>query len=94
MEHRELSRRELDLAAGPCHDVRRRIDPQVPDLEDGGTLGRPAADQRSQAREQLAEVERLDEVVVSARVETANAVAHLVASGQHQHGHPALPAPQ
>ena len=46
--------------------------------------------QRPQPREQLAEVERLDEVVVGAGVEAADAVATSVARGEHEDRRPAL----
>src|SRR4051794_24935940 len=46
----------------------------------GGT----AAGQRPQPRQQLAEVERLDQVVVRAGVEPGDPVGHRVARGEHQ----------
>ena len=60
----------------------------------GGRSDGLAADQRAQAREQLAEVERLHQVVVGACVEPADPVLHLVSRREHQHRHPVLVAPQ
>ncbi len=45
-----------------------------------------APQQRSHAGQQLAQRERLDEVVVGAGVEAGDAVVDLLARGQHQHG--------
>ena len=47
-----------------------------------------AAQQRAHARQQLAQRERLDEVVVGAGVEARDAVVDLFAGGEHQHGRP------
>ena len=65
-----------------------RVEPEVADLELGRPLGRRPAGERPQPREQLAEGERLDEVVVGARVETLDPVLDRVARGQHQHRRP------
>ena len=43
-----------------------------------------AAEQRAQPRQQLAECERLDEVVVRAGVESGDAVRHRLARGEHE----------
>lgn len=44
------------------------------------------ADQGADAGQQLLEGERLAEIIVRARVEPSDAVAHSVAGGQEQHG--------
>ena len=52
---------------------------------------------RSRARRralQLAHVERLDEIVVGARVEAVDAVRHRVPRGEHQHRHAVAGAAQ
>ena len=51
-------------------------------------LRRRAPRERPQPREQLAEGERLDQVVVGARVEPLDPVLDRVAGGQHQHRRP------
>ena len=66
--------------------VARGVEPQL--LEPDRVADRPrragAAQQGPQARLQLADIERLDEVVVGARVEPVDAVRDRVARGQHQ----------
>ena len=52
------------------------------------------AQQRAQARLQLAQGERLDEVVVGAGVEALDAIVDRVARGEHQHGRPVTGLPQ
>ena len=59
-----------------------------------GPLRGLAPGESAQARQHLAEVERLHEVVVRAGVEAADAVLHVVARGQHQDRHPLLVAAQ
>ena len=49
-------------------------------------LGAGASEQRAQPRAQLLERERLDEVVVGARVQSGDAVRDGVARGEHEHG--------
>ena len=70
----------------------RGIEAQVADLEHGGPLGPPATGERTQARLQLGERERLDEVVVGAAVEPGDAIVDRLERGEHQHRrpHPAL----
>jgi D-alanyl-D-alanine carboxypeptidase/D-alanyl-D-alanine-endopeptidase (penicillin-binding protein 4) len=57
-----------------------------------GWLG--AAGQRPEARRELFEGERLDEVVVGAGIEPGHPVAHGVARGQHQDRRLAPPLPE
>jgi hypothetical protein len=87
LQQQELRERELALAAPRL--VRAQVQAHV--LE-GERLPRPvlllagAAQQRAHAREQLAQRERLDEVVVRARVQAGDAVVDLAARGEHQNG--------
>ncbi len=53
-----------------------------------------AARDRADARVQLVEVERLDEIVVGAGVEAGDAIAARVARRQHDHRGPVLARPQ
>ena len=55
-----------------------------------GPLRGRAAHERAQPRQQLAEVERLGQVVVGADVEAADAVADLAARGEHEDRRPAV----
>ena len=55
-----------------------------PTARRGALGGAAAAHQRADARQQLGERERLDEVVVGAAVETCDAVLQRVARGEHQ----------
>ena len=71
-----------------AHLAAARVDRQRPDRQPLGQQRlAPAADQRAQPREQLAEIERLDEVVVGAAVQPFDARLHGVARGQHQDRH-------
>ena len=83
----------IGVLAAP-HLARRRVEPQVADLEHRGPLGLAPPRERAQPRQQLGERERLDEVVVGAAVEAGDAVLDRVARGQHQHGRPDAGAAQ
>ena len=61
---------------------------EVGEAQDFGTAGRRVApEERADAGQQLLKGEGLDEVVVRAGIQTLHAVAHIVARGQHEHGH-------
>ena len=94
LEHVELARGQLDLVARPGHDAGRGVHVQIPHLDDPRMCRGTTADEHPEPGEQLAEVERFNEVVICAVVEAADAVATSAASGQHQHRHPALAAPE
>ena len=94
---------QVELGAGQLDLARRRGGPRACRGRASGRRTRApspsssASRRRSSARtprEQLLERERLDDVVVGARVEAGDAVADGVARGQHQHRHPAAPRPQ
>jgi len=61
---------------------------QIGDAEHGALLGRAPPPERAKARQQLAEVEWLHQVVVGSRVEPGDAVMNRIARGQHQDGRP------
>ena len=90
LEHRELARRELELGLAAPRAMRRRIEPQVADLDRRRPLARRPPHDRPQPGEQLGERERLRQVVVGAGVEPVDPVADRVAGRQHQHRHPHL----
>ena len=54
----------------------------------------PAAEQRLDPRDELAEVEGLDEVVVGAHLEAADPVLDVVERGEHEHREPRVAAAQ
>src|ERR1700756_4042150 len=62
LEQRELLARESELVLAAPRTVRRRIEPQLPDLHHHRALGGSTAGERPQAGEQLLERERLREV--------------------------------
>ena len=59
---------------------------QIGEVQDLARWRDLSAQQRMDARQQLLEAERLDEVVVRTGFETRDAIAHLVARGQHEDG--------
>jgi hypothetical protein len=90
LEYRELARGERDGHSGSGHLVRGGIDDEVADLQAHRPLRGSAAHQRAQPGQQLAEVEGLDQVVVGADVEAADAVVQLSARGEHEDRRPAV----
>src|SRR4051794_8304038 len=90
-EEVELLRRELHLVVADAHLAPPGVDVQVAVLDDGALplapIGRRAAQDRPDARHELARVERLREVVVRADLEADDLVDVLVACGQHEDRH-------
>ena len=76
--------RELDAPLAAPHVARGRVQRQVGEAQALGR-GLDAAQQRAQPGEQLAQRERLDEVVVGAGIEARHAIVDRVARGEHQH---------
>ena len=76
-------------SVSPRHDLaRRRVEPEVADLEHRRPLHGSPPHERPQPREELGERERLRQVVVGARVETGDAVVDAVARREHEHRRP------
>jgi hypothetical protein len=69
LEESELLRRQLELVLASPRATRRRVEPQVADLERGRPFHASSPRKCPQAREQLGERERFREVVVGAGVE-------------------------
>ena len=88
LEERELLPRERDLRFSPPDLPGRRVEPEVADLEPHRSLGRSAAHERAQPREQLGEREGLREVVVGACVEPRHPVVDRVPGREHEHRRP------
>jgi hypothetical protein len=74
--------------------VGRRVEADIAHLQDGRARPRPPPDQRPEARQQLAEGEGLDEVVVGPRIEAPDTVRDGVTGRQHEHGRPPVPGAQ
>ena len=94
VEQVELAARERELAAGARGDVAPRVDDDVPRHVRARPLPAAPPQQRLQPRGQLGDRERLDEVVVGARLQARHAVLDLVARGQHADGDVDPVAPQ
>ncbi len=78
-EHRVLARRQRDRHAALRHLAGGRVEGHVADREGRRGAARLAAHDRAHAREQFVELERLDDVVVGAGVESAHAARQGVA---------------
>src|SRR5262245_36646675 len=77
--------RQRALFAVDAHYARAAVDLEPAEAQAvRRTRTLPPAQDRSQAREQLARIERLRQVVVRAELETDDAVRGLAARGQHQ----------
>src|SRR4051794_16954242 len=87
LEQLELALGQLDRALAAPDLVRVGVQRQVGDDERRAAPRRPPAQQRPQSGEQLLALERLDEVVVGARVEPFDARLDRVARGEHQDRH-------
>ena len=86
----EFVRRQFDLTILQAGVSSRRIDGQ-PAGDDGGSMSRgtrrPSSQQRTHARNELANAERLGQIVVGAALETENLVGFLATRRQHQNRH-------
>ncbi len=87
-----LARGEIHPAAGAGHGARGCIHLQVGHADEPALMDPVSPRQGLHASQQLAEVERLAEIVVGAGLQAAHPVAHGVACREHQdrRSHPAL----
>ena len=83
-EKRELASGELQSLAGAPRFVAARVDDEICDRDRRREHLTATPKQRAYARQQLAEVERLDHVVVGTGIEPADAIVHAVARGEEQ----------
>ncbi len=83
-EQRVLLGRQRQFIAPTGNTMRARVEAKIADLDDRILPRSPAPQQGTQARQQLRELERLDQVIVGAGVETFHAIGHGVAGGEHQ----------
>src|SRR5205807_1943560 len=74
--------RQIEVASAARGDVAARVDDQVADDERAGRLGAAAAQEGLQARGQLRDRERLDQVVVGTGLQPGDAVVDVVAGRQ------------
>ena len=104
LEDRKFLRGQLDRGAGTGHAAARGVEGQISDAEHGRPCGARPAEQGPDPRQELGEGERLGEVVVGSRAESADPVGETIPRGQHQdrgreitrpertaHGDPVLP---
>ncbi len=85
LEDQVLGRGQVELAARPPRPpASTGSRASAAALEDGPSTPRGPALEGADAGQQLAEVERLDEVVVGAGVEAADPVGRRVARGEHE----------
>ncbi len=75
---------QLDGRAVDLEGVRGRVEHDAARRQDGGAIGQVPPGERPDAGEQLAHGERLDHVVIRARLEPAHPVVDRVTGGQHQ----------
>ena len=85
LEQRELRAGQLEPPLAAVDVVREPVEGEVLEAENARTVVLTAASQqRSYTREQLAQRERLDEIIVGTGVQAGDAVIDRVARGQHQ----------
>ena len=88
LQQGELLDREIELSLAAPGTPRGRIQTEIADLDDGGALAGYPPDEGAQPRQQLLERERLDEVVVGARIQAVHAILDRVTRRQHEHRAP------
>jgi signal transduction histidine kinase len=85
LEQRILARRQRDLAPGDRHRARLRVQRQRRFDEPRRALRAFSPHDRPHARQQFADMKRLDEIIVRARIEPHHPIVHGIARSQHQH---------
>src|SRR5205807_477028 len=81
-EQVELARRQLERAFPRAHLARGGVDAEIAGTDDACQLRAAPAEHRPNARQQLAELERFDDVVVGAELETLDTIRRLVARAE------------
>ena len=87
----ELFAGEDDFTATAPYAAPVRVDDEVTDREGRGRDFATASRHRAQARQQLAEIKWLGEVVVCACVQTGDTLVDAVERGQHENGNEVAP---
>ncbi len=85
LQDRPFAAGERELLLADVGAARLQVHAQVAQAQHAAAARLVAAHQRARARHQLAQRERLDEVVVGAALEPAHAILDGVARGEHQH---------
>src|SRR5213078_3136660 len=93
LQQGELFRAEIERAAAAAHPARREIHLEVGHAHERGRERRAAPRQCLETGNELAERERLREIVIGSHFEPPHAVVHRVEGGQHQYrgGDPSAP---
>ena len=84
IEHRELLARESDVAPVAVHLTTKAVEPDAGDLDDRRRPRCRATAERAHAQHQLAQRERLGQVVVGAALEAGRLVVEPVGGGEHE----------
>ena len=84
LDQRVFARRQRHFLAAPQNLPRPGVNHNFTHRQHIARPARAPPDQRPQPREQFRQIERLDHVIVRARVQPAHAVLGLVARRQHQ----------
>src|ERR1700684_579344 len=81
LEHGELLAGERDVLPVAEHLATERVEPESRDLVNGRPAVRPATIERAQPKHQLAQLERLGDVVVGAETEAGGLVVKAIRGG-------------
>jgi hypothetical protein len=84
--HAELLAGQPQLAGAAASGAAPVVEDDLAELQHGGGGGGVAAQQHADASQELTKGERLDQIVVGALVQAADAVAQVAPGGQQQHG--------
>ena len=90
----EFSGRQVKRTVSACGTARHEIELQVCRFQPQDFRRSTAPQQRADARQELGQRERFDEIVVGAEVESEHPVLHTVTGGQDEDGRLDAPVPQ
>jgi hypothetical protein len=88
LEHGELLAGQRDVAAVAVDLAPERVQPQTGELEHRWPAVGSSPIERPEPHHQLAQLERLGEVIVSTKLEAGGLVIEPVSGGEHQDRHP------
>jgi hypothetical protein len=81
---------QVQLGRAPPRTPRGGVEAEIPDRQHRWPVRAPPPDERAQSRTELAEAERLRQVVVGADVEPVDAIGDRVAGGEQQDRRPSI----